>query len=252
LAKVLGTAAVLVVALRMGWGSEAATALLYAGHSALYTPGSDGTYSQNYQDLWVVALAKANGWDSPGAGGFFLDVGAFNGIWCSNTVLLEEVLDWNGVCVEPYPRDFEGRRCALVQKAIGSTAGKIVSMTGSMQTRTVVEEAGGDIETTSFEALLGEFRPDGGLVHFMSLDVEGFELAALSTFPWERWTVGAFIVESPSPETKRLLFDHGYRQRSAVAAGPTVDGYFVRDEFWPADGVPARDSRVHPTFSWGC
>jgi FkbM family methyltransferase len=37
--------------------------------------------------------------------GTFLDIGAYNGIWCSNTHALA-LLDWDGVCVEANPEMF--------------------------------------------------------------------------------------------------------------------------------------------------
>jgi hypothetical protein len=59
--------------------------------------GSDLTYSQNFQDTWVVRLAAANGW--VGKPGYFLDLGAFNGVYCSNSKLLEDILGWDGASV---------------------------------------------------------------------------------------------------------------------------------------------------------
>ena len=53
--------------------------------SLAYNPGSDGTYAQNYQDLWVAKLAKLNGWVDKANPPFFLDLGAFKGLECSNT-----------------------------------------------------------------------------------------------------------------------------------------------------------------------
>ena len=62
--------------------------------------GKDGTFSQNYQDEWMVRVARRNGWlDS---GGFFLDLGAYDGLKCSNSALLEKNHDWKGICVEPF------------------------------------------------------------------------------------------------------------------------------------------------------
>ena len=78
--------------------------------SLLYRPGEDGTYSQNYQDVWFLELARYNGWDTD-KNGFFLDIGAYSGVWCSNSKLLEQELGWNGACVEPFPTDFEGIYC---------------------------------------------------------------------------------------------------------------------------------------------
>ena len=57
--------------------------------------------------------------------------------YCSNTKLLEELLGWDGVCVEPFPThsyeggNFEQRRCLLVDRALtGSLDGKTVAMEG--------------------------------------------------------------------------------------------------------------------------
>lgn len=33
----------------------------------LYTPGQNGTYAQNYQDSWFLALAEYNHWPGTGA-----------------------------------------------------------------------------------------------------------------------------------------------------------------------------------------
>ena len=100
-----------------------------------YVPGSQGTYAQNYQDWWVKKVAEHNKW---GEDGYFLDLGAHSGIWCSNTKLLEEKLGWSGVCVEPFPENgptrgsFTNRTCTLVARALtGSIDGQAVRMDGA-------------------------------------------------------------------------------------------------------------------------
>ena len=42
----------------------------------LYMPGKDGSYSQNYQDKWMLHFAALNGLEHSG---FFLDIGAYHG-----------------------------------------------------------------------------------------------------------------------------------------------------------------------------
>jgi len=37
-------------------------------------------------------------------GGFFVEVGAHNGFFCSNTYRLEQDWGWQGICVEPAPQ----------------------------------------------------------------------------------------------------------------------------------------------------
>lgn len=55
-------------------------------------------------------------------GGFFVDVGAYNGIKFSNTYYFEKLKKWNGICVEPTPRAFEelkkNRNCICVNCAV--------------------------------------------------------------------------------------------------------------------------------------
>mmetsp|Transcript_78727 Transcript_78727/g.148540 ORF Transcript_78727/g.148540 Transcript_78727/m.148540 type:complete len:95 (+) Transcript_78727:69-353(+) len=52
-----------------------------------YVPGSDGTYAQNYQDVWAAALAKHNGWDasstSKSVDGCLNAVPSMSGVWQS-------------------------------------------------------------------------------------------------------------------------------------------------------------------------
>jgi hypothetical protein len=82
--------------------------------SLLHQPGSDGTFAQNYQDVWFMKLAKHNNWTNV-KNGFFLDIGAYNGIWCSNSKLLEIELNWGGACVDFRPHSFEDRKCMVFQ-----------------------------------------------------------------------------------------------------------------------------------------
>lgn len=40
-------------------------------------------------------------------GGFFVDIGANDGISCNNSVVFEQGYNWNGLCVEPHPIMFK-------------------------------------------------------------------------------------------------------------------------------------------------
>src|SRR5450759_2215887 len=74
--------------------------------------------SQNYQDLVlnkVIFPSKENG--------FFLDIGANDGITFSNSYFLEKERNWEGICVEPLPQTFkilsDNRKCILENCAVG-------------------------------------------------------------------------------------------------------------------------------------
>ena len=60
--------------------------------------------SQVGQDEWVVSFFSSKG------DGYFLDIGAHNGVDLSNTYYLEKELQWNGICVEADPYIFEDLR----------------------------------------------------------------------------------------------------------------------------------------------
>ena len=61
-------------------------------------------YSQAGQDEWVVNFFKSK------KNGFFLDIGAHNGIYINNTYYLEKNLEWTGLCIEANPIIFEELR----------------------------------------------------------------------------------------------------------------------------------------------
>ena len=119
------------------WSAESHTC--YKKH----IPGSDGTYAQNYQDWWVRKVAEHNGWTKAG---YFLDLGAHSGVWCSNTRLLEERFGWHGICVEPFPENgptagsFRNRSCVLIPRALTGQ--------GSLDGTTIEMEIGADAQST--------------------------------------------------------------------------------------------------------
>ena len=80
--------------------------------------------SRRKQDLWVANLfdRKENG--------FFIDLGANDGVSDSHTYILEKKLNWSGICIEPNENVFKelekNRDCVLDQSLIYSVEGKEV------------------------------------------------------------------------------------------------------------------------------
>src|SRR5262249_43476778 len=52
-------------------------------------------------------------------GGFFVDVGAHNGLTINNTLFFEQELGWHGICIEPIPGRFKelaaNRNCEVLR-----------------------------------------------------------------------------------------------------------------------------------------
>jgi FkbM family methyltransferase len=59
------------------------------------------SYSQLGQDIEVIKFYNNK------EGGFFIEIGANNGINLSNTYLLETRYNWKGICCEPIPSHFD-------------------------------------------------------------------------------------------------------------------------------------------------
>ncbi len=59
------------------------------------------SYSQIGQDIEVLKSLNYK------KNGYFIEIGANDGIQLSNTYLLEKQYDWTGICVEPIPRTFD-------------------------------------------------------------------------------------------------------------------------------------------------
>jgi hypothetical protein len=246
-----------------------------------YTAGMDGTYAQNYQDTWMMAMAKRNGWDQPGKG-FILDMGAYHGTECSNSALLEKQLNYKGVCVEPQPVGFEDRRCVLAARAMGSESNQKVRFFGQGQLKhkgkrsweDAPGDGGFDVETISPRDLFAcvERKEVAGLdcsgvsghaeiprfIPFASLDVEGSEADVLKSFPWDEHQVGAWVVEQTAnasrpagarEATRDLLRAQGYMQ--APVENPGVDEYWVLPPYWDKS-LARKPWRTHPSGSNGC
>src|SRR5438309_1453970 len=79
-------------------------------------------YSQCKQDKFVNEHFFKNK-----KNGFFVDIGAHNGVTYSNTFFFEKELNWTGICIEPIPKIFNelksNRNCLCVQGCISDFNG---------------------------------------------------------------------------------------------------------------------------------
>ena len=86
-------------------------------------PSKVGYYSQDGQDQYLAEnLFKGR------RNGFFVDIGANDGVSFSNTYYLEKTLGWTGFCFEPnpvvYERLLENRKCNCINCGIADFNGK--------------------------------------------------------------------------------------------------------------------------------
>jgi len=138
-----------------------------------YTAGMDGTYAQNYQDTWMMAVAKRNGWDQPGKG-FILDMGAYHGTECSNSALLEKLRE----DYERISKEFEALKYS--GEARNTSNQRILTEFEQHLTNAESKKQGAEDSLTSSTQML--VRVKTGIDHLHLSRIIGFDLLKDFTF----------------------------------------------------------------------
>ncbi|MBL9138891.1 MAG: FkbM family methyltransferase [Verrucomicrobiales bacterium] len=166
-----------------------------------------------------------------GKTGVFVEAGANHPIESSQTYLLEQ-RGWKGVLIEPNPHLAELCRqlrrrsqvfaCALVEQG-GPTEVQLrfpspdlseLARVVSGPTRRTTSQ-GRDVSFACPARTLDDVLAEAGLgaIDFMSVDLEGYEAAALTAFDWVRWHPRLISVEDHCEDlsTWRRMRQGGYR-----------------------------------------
>lgn len=153
--------------------------------------------SQIGQDKWVIEEVFKGM-----THGYFIEMGAGNGIDLSNTYILEKNYDWEGLCIEPNQKSFEkllkNRNCHCDNNFVLSDNEQVDFIeygdTGTHQdyfssnnpwkefdTVDIITKTHRILPAVSLTTLLQKYRAPT-MIHYMSLDVEGNELPILIDF----------------------------------------------------------------------
>jgi FkbM family methyltransferase len=135
------------------------------------------------------------------ARGFFVEAGAVDGFFESNTYYLERILGWRGVLVEPIPTMFRRIRwnrpdaiafnCALVSDAYGEP--RISMNDAHAVSQVAAESAGISVSARTLTSLLE--AAELPRVDLLSLDVEGFEIEVLKGLDFSRYAPRFLLLE---------------------------------------------------------
>lgn len=167
------------------------------------------SYSQLGQDIAVVNTYKGI------SNGFFVEIGANDGITFSNTYLLEKEYHWRGICIEPIPSAFESLQRArpnsiCINKAVFHTSGEILPfdiahnfdlLSGlsnhigeKHRSRVDAHKTTISVETITLnDALKAANAPTH--IDYLSLDTEGTEFEILQSVDLSVYTFGLIDVE---------------------------------------------------------
>ncbi|KAH3753568.1 hypothetical protein DPMN_188208 [Dreissena polymorpha] len=188
------------------------------------------SFSQYGQDRYLSNLfgSKRNG--------FFVEIGAYDGQFLSNTLLLEMKYSWTGLLIESIPHLFSlipsvNRKCYAINCCLGYTntsltftiSGMLSSadavMTAQHRNRINSERNFNDktynkTVTVQCYSLLDVLNVIGTKkVDYFSLDVEGAELYILESIDWNQIDIDVFTIETDQHRGKIMSFmkDHGYK-----------------------------------------
>lgn len=184
----------------------------YAG----FTPKS---YSQLEQDIEVVRHYHHC------RDGYFVDVGAFDGKTFSNTLLLELMYGWNGLCIEPNPRAYyelrRNRSAICYNVAVDFISGYKDFYVDPNQPMLSKFGVGEITPTMTLQSLLDESLAPK-FIHYLSLDTEGSELAILQSVNLKDYCFGVIHVESNYEEDKKRAINdylkyYGYLYKKDIA-----------------------------------
>lgn len=205
--------------------------------------------SQYGQDRWVnenIFKNKKNG--------VFLEIGALDGIFLSNTYFFETQLDWTGICFEPnsqqYPQLKKNRNCIkeniAVSDFVGTTEfleiygyGKGLSgiiedynsnHLGRVKNELNHKENLGSKKVTVNVDKLTNILTKHNIyeVDFCTIDTEGNEYKILKDFDFETFKIKVFMIENNYNDSKivDLLKSKGYNLVHQIK----VDQIFVKND----------------------
>ena len=186
--------------------------------------------SQLAQDLFVLSeLAfKKNG--------FFVEFGAANGIYISNTYLLEKNFSWNGILAEPakkWHKDLIINRAAHIETdCVWKTSNNTLSfnevrLEGGLSTLDSFSDSDGhsktrkdgikyDINTISLNDLLKKYNAPF-MMDYLSIDTEGSEYDILSSFNFDKYKFRVITSEHNFTQNREkiytLLKKQGYERK---------------------------------------
>ena len=172
-------------------------------------------YSQLGQDKYVVEKIFKNK-----KGGFYVDVGAHDGGYISNTYSMERFLEWGGLCIEPSAASshaFSKRKrsrvisgyCVSEEKFSGQLV-RFRQYEPHELSMTIFEdlyeepywpkelESGKNYQDklkkckTLNEILIENSSPED--IDYISIDTQGCEWLVLKDFPFKKWNVKVFTV----------------------------------------------------------
>jgi len=162
--------------------------------------------------------------------GFFIEVGAYDGVSMSNSYLLEYQYGWKGICIEPNPTYFAQMvtnrpNCINLSCAVFNEDNKEMSFiddksggcSGFVETNSHTHILHNPVITVTTKKLTTILEESNApkFIDFLSLDTEGSEYEILNSHDFDKYIFGYICVEhnfidSNRKKIRELLESKGY------------------------------------------
>ncbi|NBV93710.1 MAG: FkbM family methyltransferase [Proteobacteria bacterium] len=165
--------------------------------------------------------------------GFFVEIGAYNGIDGSNCYFFEKFLNWSGLAIEPSPSQFlslqKNRRCKCINKAVAKKSEKIefidviegytqmsgINNSSYQKTLEIIKK---DLRTVLDKKIIqaatfSEIVEYNYLIDYLSIDVEGGEMDILESIDFNLYKIKVLSVENNYPNEinyEKYLSEKGF------------------------------------------
>ena len=200
--------------------------------------------SQLRQDMWI---AIASGFKRNGT---FVEVGAADGVTLSNTFMLEKVLSWRGVLVEPsefwHRKLRENRNSRIDTRCCMSQSGLMVDFFAARDPllSTIARNRFSDthaserikgstskVLSVSLNDIFEEYKLPNK-IDYLSIDTEGNEFEILEKFNFKKFSFGFATIENgfnkeKSRQIQELLEFYGYSKVHEDLS--EFDDFYVRN-----------------------
>lgn len=183
-----------------------------------------GKNSDYFSEAGQDMLVKDNFFKNQKSG-FFLEIGAFDGIEGSNCYHFEKFMNWEGIAIEASPLQFKklkkNRNCKLMNIAIGSENKQVefyevvegfTQMSGinnlnfkdsfekiKKKSNSKINKI--NIECKTFEKLVLSDQ----IIDLISIDIEGNESDVLKTINFDKYKIKVIILENNTPKELSYL-----------------------------------------------
>ncbi len=217
--------------------------------------------SDRGQDRWVIDEVFGGR-----KGGFFVELGAYDGFSESNTFVMEKRYGWDGLCIEPNPINFRKltevykRQCTCVQLAVDPVPGQLEFVLDGQRSGLILDEADNSptkrgssveaaraknrvqtVETLPLADLFDRYDVPP-VIDYLSLDVEGSETRILRDFPFDRYRFLTMTIERPTPELNEILFRNGYH----FVRNSLYDTFYIHESLPNFDAIERQEFEQLP------